>query len=133
GAAPNGIPAGMTLGNGCDPTDNFGWKIGQDYDLKWPQNANVGILPSDVPTVLNLGNGTDKVPCQGDNEQQWINMGVGDQNHDGAIDLSGYGGCSGASCVVSEIQDDQRTLNLGLGSYLNPPQGEKNTVVSNFS
>src|SRR5204863_5938557 len=39
----------------ADPTHNFGFTAGEQYDLKWPSNPQTGTV------------GGNKVPCSGDN------------------------------------------------------------------
>jgi hypothetical protein len=107
----------MTLGTGCDATGNFGYQFGQQYDLKWPTTPVVGV------------SGADKVPCDGDNQQEWINMLKNGPSFLGPIAFNG------TSDIETQIRNDVRPYNppLGIGSNLNPATGQKNTIYSDFN
>ena len=114
GSAPVGLP---TMGLACDATLNFGYEIGQQYDLKWPQ----------TPAV----DGGNKAPCDGNNAQPWINMVDGY----GAPPQLGGVAYNGTSSFVDQIQDDVRPISppLVIGQYLNPTNGDKNAIVDAFN
>jgi len=106
----------MTLGTGCDATGNFGYLLGQQYDLKWPTTPEVG------------ASGASKVPCDGDNQQQWINMLNGPP-------FLGPVAFNGASQIVDQIRNDTRPYSpeLRIGFNLQPATGQMNTVYSDFN
>jgi Putative Flp pilus-assembly TadE/G-like len=110
-------PALPDLHTTCDPTKNFGFEIGQQYDLKWPQS----------PTV----SGGAKAPCDGDNAQPWINMVDG---YSAPPQLGGIA-FSGTSGFMAQIADDTRPYSppLTIGNYLLPTNGEKNAIVDAFN
>jgi Flp pilus assembly protein TadG len=105
-----GLP---TMGVACDATGNYGYQFGQRYDLKWPTNP------------------TKNAPCDGDNAPPWINMvdGFGAPQELGPIAFNG------TSDIVAQIQDDVRPYNpeLKIGDYLNPPPGDRNSIVKPFN
>ena len=98
----------------ADPTHNFGFTAGQQYDLKWPNNPAAGTL------------GDNKVPCAGDNAAAWVNRQNGSGSESGEIMLQS------ASALASVI-DDLSGVNITLGQFVNPTNGDKNTIAKAFN
>jgi hypothetical protein len=109
-----------------DPTvPDFGYTVGQQYDLTWP-------------TTPVVDGGSNKQPCDGDNDQQSVNQeGTSGTN----LGLIAFNGTAGA---VQQVQDDVNTRSVDItnyrivdtstnpytsGDYLNPGSGDKNAIV----
>jgi len=126
GTLPAGLTGAGALGAGtvCDPTGNWGFQIGQQYDLRWPTNPSLSAATGNVPCAGDAtASITPPLPAQ-----SWINMTVG-QSALGPIQWSG------ASFVVGQIQDDTRVYNppLTIGEQLVTANGAKETVVSDYN
>ena len=98
----------------ADPTHNFGFTVGEQYDLKWPNNPNVGAV------------GDNKVPCSGDNATVWINRQSGSGSEAGEIMLN-------AASALTSVIDDLSGVNVTLGQSVNPTNGNKNSIVKGFN
>jgi hypothetical protein len=94
----------------ADPTHNFGFTVGQQYDLKWPNSPSPGTL------------GANKVPCGGDNATAWVNRQSGAGSESGEIMLQS------ASALASVI-DGLSGVNIKLNQYVTPTNGDKNSIV----
>src|SRR4029077_3752453 len=97
-----------------DPTHNFGFIPGVQYDLKWPNNPQTG------------ASGGNKVPCDGDNTAAWINRQAGSGPEAGEIMLQS------ASALASVI-DDLSGVNITLNQSVGPTSGDKNSMVKAFN
>lgn len=100
----------VTPVSGVDP---YGFVRGEQYDVKWPHNAQAGTL------------GSNKVPCQGDNNAAMLNR------SDGGLEW-GEIVLNSASAIRTMIVDDASGLNVVLGQSVNPKNGQKNSVVTAF-
>ena len=92
--------------------DPFGFTVGQQYDLKWPHNANVGTA------------GADKVPCAGDNNTAAVNRSQGGNDWGEIV-------YSSASAISNAIIDGTGVgVGLALNLSVDPTSGQKNSEVS---
>jgi Flp pilus assembly protein TadG len=94
----------------ADPTHNFGFTVGQQYDLKWPANAAVG------------SSGANKVPCDGDNAAAWVNRQNGSGPEIGEIMLQ-------SASALRSVIDDLSGVNITLDQSVGPTNGDKNSIV----
>jgi hypothetical protein len=92
-----------------DPTGNFGFTVGQQYDLKWPNS----------PTVGTAGNA--KIPCAGDDNTAMINRQNGAASQWGEIVLNS------ASSISTQITDDAGGIQVYLDQSVTPTTGTKNS------
>lgn len=95
-----------------DPTGNFGFTVGQQYDLKWPNSPQTGTA------------GANKVPCAGDDNTAMINRQNGAGSQWGEIVLNP------AESIAQEITDDAGNVSVYLGMVVNPTTGTKNTITT---
>jgi Flp pilus assembly protein TadG len=93
--------------------DPFGFTPGQQYDLKWPANASVGVL------------GNNKVPCAGDNNTAMVNRESPASSHLGEIVLNS---ASALSATIT-MQDDALGVSVSIDQSVNPTTGQKNSIV----
>jgi Flp pilus assembly protein TadG len=93
--------------------DPFGFTRDVQYDLKWPGSPKVGTL------------GSNKVPCDGDNNTQMVNRQSGAGSQWGEIVLNS------ASALSADIvmQDDAVGVSISINQSVNPKTGTKNSIV----
>jgi Flp pilus assembly protein TadG len=96
-----------------DPTGNFGFTVGQQYDLKWPGS----------PTVGTAGN--NKVPCAGDDSQAMINRQNGAASQWGEVVLPSASGL--ATAITTQTVDDAGGIQVYLNQSVTPTNGTKNS------
>lgn len=107
----DGTSAATTLA--ADPTGNFGFTVGQQYDLKWPHSADLG----------------GKAPCAGDQTQAMLNRTQNGQDW-GEIQFTS---ASQIATAVQQITDDSTGVNINLDQSVNPTTGDKSSESKAFS
>ncbi len=97
----------------ADPTGNFGFTVGQQYDLKWPHSADL----------------TGKQPCVGDQSVAMLNRTQSGQDW-GEIQFTS---ASAIASAVQQIGDDATGVNINLDQSVNPTTGDKSAESKAFS
>jgi len=105
-AHAEGVTSAQVLTN--DPTGNFGFTVGQFYDMRWPSNPKIN------------GNGANV--CAGDATNQWIKKADASNNSE-----RGYIQDTSASGIRAAIEDDAMTNPVILNQQVNMTGGAKGT------
>jgi hypothetical protein len=94
--------------------DPFGYTVGQQYDLKWPNSATVGTV------------GADKVPCAGDDNQAAVNREAPAGSAWGEVVYNS------AASIYTAIVDNTGQGSLYINQTVSPTTGDKGKEVSAF-
>lgn len=94
--------------------DPFGYTVGQQYDLKWPTNPQIG----------TAGNPT--IPCAGDDNQAMINREAPSGSAWGSVTYNS------AESLYQSITDDSGSVNLYVNQSVNPTTGDKNSEATAY-
>jgi Flp pilus assembly protein TadG len=108
-AHADGTTSAQVLAN--DPTGNFGFTVGQFYDLRWPSNPK---LTGKSPNV-----------CSGDATAQWINKAAATNNSE-----RGYIQDPSASGIRAAIEDDATINPVVLNQQVFMTGGSKGTEAT---
>jgi hypothetical protein len=111
-AHADGATSAQVLAN--DPTGNFGFTVGQFYDMRWPSNPKI----------------TGKSPnvCTGDATNQWINKADASNNSE-----RGYIQDTSASGIRTAIEDDGLTSPVALNQQVTMTGGAKGTEADSLA